>query len=756
MKKISFISGLAIMVACMSGCNADMFEEGVKNPVQTGDEILFGTSLAEGVDTKTVYGNRDENGVAVYWVDGDEIAIFCKETSQPANHLVNYKIKPGEKDPAKASEVMKVDPNAAGLQWGSEDLHHFYAFYPASAVHGADSDDQQGTITASIPVNQQPAGWRTGPIKSQDESVNGRTTTFALPDMDYAYMYAYNAVDRNTVESGSGTVGLQFHNLVTVLDITIPAPEDGSPVIVTDVTVRAVGEGNTILTGDFECYIRGAGDGTVNAKPTCKPAGDMGQVRNVVNIPCFRQDSSKFITLGDDEDFLNVKAYIIPDDVNPEIQPRTLQIAVNTLNGGEKTRTLATASIKPHMINRVLLPAVVPGGTNYWMSNLDPNIYLSELSVPGSKFSVLTKANKADVVYQNHTIEEQFADGVRAFLVQTGCDAKYNHVPVWAGLGCDEDKETFKSGELYVAVDSKRLTMTFGDFLKGIKASIDNANAADDKGKTHSEFAFVNVTFSTSASTSRCDDPAVGEGYHDNYEAWMKTIEYKLKQYAADESYGLYTAPITPNTTLADVAGKIVVRVEYNNGQEKHIAADANLPALFQWWNGPYQENGIDLRWGAPQGDASLWTYYQEVTTVSKNNTPNYAEATKADKIQWIKYLFTKSVDIYKNDNAHKTWFMNDLGGYYKENKSTTELATDMNKIAIQELQSRTENAGLGLIYMNFADKHEDSGVLYESDELIQTIIMNNRKFQLRKKGSSTTSYDAKYTDGGNAIDWDK
>lgn len=751
MGKRIFLINVAL-AAILAGCSDEIDNGTVKNPVQIGEEILFGSSLLSESESRTVYGDRDEKGVAVHWVDGDEIAIFCKETSQPANHLVNYRIKPKEGDPSKASEVMKVDPNAAGLQWGSEDLHHFYAFYPASAVHGADSDDQQGTISASIPVNQQPAGWRTGPIVSQDQIVNGATTTFALPDMDYAYMYAYNAVDKKTVESGSGTIWLQFHNLVTVLDITIPAPEDGSDVIVTDVTVRAVEGSNTVLTGDFECYIRGA---ETDKYPKCEPVGDMEQVRNVVNIPCFDQKTGKFITLGDDEDFLNVKAYIIPDNVSDAIQPRTLQIAVNTLNGGEKKRTLHQASIVPHKINRVLLPAVEPGGINYWMSDLDPNIYLSELSVPGSKFSVLTKNNGADVVYQNHTIEKQFEDGVRAFLVQTGCDAKYNHVPVWAGLGCDEDKETFKSGELYVAVDSKRLSMTFDDFLKGIKENIDKANAEDEKGKTHSEFAFVNVTFSTGASSSRCDDPALGEGFHDNYEAWMKTIEYKLKQYAYDESYGIYTDPITPNTTLADVAGKIVVRVEYNTGQDKHIAAGANLPALFQWWNGPYQENGIELRWGAPQGDALLWTYYQEVTTVSKNNTPDYAEATKDDKLKWIKYLFTKSVDIYKNDKAHKTWFMNDLGGYYKETKSPTELATETNKVAVDELQKRTENAGLGLIYMNFADKQGDSGALYDSDELIQTIIMNNRKFQLRKKTSTRTNYNAEYKNGGNAIGWE-
>lgn len=480
MEKGIFLISMAF-AALLAGCSDDLENGKAKNPVQTGDEVLFGTSLSSEGQTRTVYGNRDEYGVPVNWVDGDEIAIFCKETAQPANHLVTYKIKPNSESPNKASEVMKVDPNAAGLQWGKEDMHHFYAFYPASAVHAADADDQQGTITANIPVNQQPAGWHTGPIVSKDEAVNGKTTTFALPNMDYAYMYAYNPVSKNAVEAGSGKVNLLFHNLVTVLDITIPAPKDGSKVVVTDVTVRALEteEGvNTVLTGDFECYIRGAGG--PDAKATCKPTGDMGQVRNVVNIPCYDQDKDEFITLGDDEDFLNVKAYIIPDDGNT-IKPRTLQIAVNTLNGGEKKRTLATASIVPHKINRVLLPAVVPGGTNYWMSDLDPNIYVSELSIPGSKFSVLTQENGAANIYQNATIERQFQDGVRAFIFQTSAKGSNSNVNI---VGRPEHN-TFTGDIKVVSESAEKEVMSLEEAVKDIASYLDKCEQA---GKMNLEF----------------------------------------------------------------------------------------------------------------------------------------------------------------------------------------------------------------------------------------------------------------------------
>lgn len=736
---------LAGMVAmtCLVGCSDDSQDNGMaKNPVKIGDEILFGSSLFDKVESRTVYGDRDYEGVAVNWVEGDEIAIFCKETSQPANHLVNYRITPDENTPSKASEVMKVDPNAAGLQWGSEDLHHFYAFYPASAVHGAESDDQQGTISASIPVNQQPAGWRTGPIVSQDESVNGRTTTFALPNMNYAYMYAYNAVDKKTVESGSGTIWLQFHNLVTVLDITIPAPEDGSDVIVTDVTVRAVDGSNTVLTGDFECYIRGAGETTT---PACEPVGDMGQVRNVVNIPCFDQKTGKFITLGDDEDFLNVKAYIIPDNVNDAIQPRTLQISVSTLNGGEKKRTLTTASIVPHKINRVLLPAVVPGGTNYWMSDLDPNIYVSELSIPGSKFSVLTSENGASRVYQTATIDQQFEDGVRAFIFQTSTLRSWGNYDGFYVVCETRNKEVMKLSDAIAKIAS-------------------HLKACEDAGKEN-EFAFVMLTYSYG------DTPALT----DNERYWINKLRDEVNTIAGDAANRIYTDEVTANTTIDDVKGKIILKANYNSQNMISDYGDTTAPIMFTWWKdayGPkntdgtyYQDlnGGMPMDWGKPvwykDSPANLLWYYQEVTNVGSGQ-----DATRAEKETFITNLFTKSVDLYKTDKAHKTWFMNDLGGYYSDNGDIKNrgtgieaLAIDMNNLGIEQLQKRTENAGLGLIFMNFADKRSTSGAKYKSDMLIQTIIMNNRKFQLRKKDSSRTpTYNASYKSGGNAVGWDE
>lgn len=737
-KNIFLIAGIAL-TAMLSGCADENLDNTVKNPVKSGEEIMFGSELSGDADvieakpgTRTVYGDRNKNGVPVYWeADGtDEIAIFCNQASQPANHLVNYKITPDETNHEIAASVAKVNPSEAGLQWGDLDTEHrFYAFYPASAVEGSAEEDKTGQITANIPVTQQVQEWRKGTFESSDTEFNGRTVYFGLPNMDYAYMYAYNAVTPSEVEK-SQAINLQFHNLVTVLDITVQGPSSGTATI-TNINVDAIEGEKPILTGDFTCNIRNTETGVIG---TCDPVGDFNEERGRISIPCYDKKTGQFIQLGPNE-LLNVKAYIIPQDKNT-VTKRTLRVTVSLLNGAPCRKTLQTADVTPHKINRVILPPLTIGGTNYWMSSLDPNIYVSELSLPGSKMSYLTSANRANIVYQNATIEEQLMDGVRAFIFHT---------------------QRMSNGELRISVNGSPLSTTLKGALSEIATFL---KEAESKGKKQ-ETAFVLVTYS---------------GGNGSEKDWMTALQNTVNECAGDyDTYRIFDKEMTPDVTLGDVAGQIILKANYNS--DAMISGAGTAPLMYTKWEVPYVEGGLPMTWGNPNSAANLWWLYPEVTSVldtDKNENNDYtAEATKAEKIANIKAIFQKSVDAYNNDTSHKTWFMNDLGGYYcwetrewaafipywQEHTDTKALATDMNSLGVSELQNRTENAGLGLVYMNFADKQEDSGALYKSDWLIQTIIDNNFKFALRKKGSSTTpssKYNATYSNGGNAVGWDK
>lgn len=753
-KNIFLIAGIAL-TAMFSGCADENLDNTVKNPVKSGEEIMFGSKLSGDADvieskpgTRTVYGDRTTTGVPVYWeADGsDTIAIFCNQASQPADHLVTYKITPDETDHATAATVAKVNTSEAGLQWGDLDTEHrFYAFYPASAVKGSAEEDQTGQITANIPVTQQVQEWRKGTFESSDTEFNGKTVYFGLPNMDYAYMYAYNAVTPSEVDK-SQAINLQFHNLVTVLDITVQGPSSGTATI-TNINVDAIDGTTPILTGDFTCNIRNASTGE-GAVATCEPVGDFNEERGRISIPCYDNKNKQFIQLGPNE-LLNVKAYIIPQDLENTVKQRTLRVTVSLLNGAPCRKTLQTADVTPHKINRVILPPLTIGGTNYWMSSLDPDIYVSELSIPGSKFSVLTSANGASRVYQNATIQQQFEDGVRAFIFQTVTNSK--------NMGAQYDN-------LYVVCEDKsRNVMTLSDAIKQIASYLD---VCEQNGKTN-EFAFVMLTYS-SGDVPWLDDP---QGY-DNEQYWIDKLREEVNNIAGVAANRIYTDEITPNTTINDVKGKIILKANYNSKNMISRYGTTTAPIMFTYWEsatGPdgYQEEngGMPMDWGTPvwyeNSNAALRWYYQEVTSVG-----NGQEATTQEKKDGIQNLFRKSVDLYHNDTSHKTWFMNDLGGYYSDNADINgrgtgiqALAIDMNQMGVDELQNREENAGLGIIFMNFADKQALSGAKYKSDWLIQTLIDNNFKFALRKKGSSTTpssKYNATYSNGGNAVGWDK
>lgn len=703
--KLKVYSMLAASLLLLGSC-AEQEEMGT--PIQTGDEIHFGLSTPGEVKTRTIYGTPVDNGdgtgyFPIYWEQDDEIAIYCPQAIQPETQLVHYKITPDPNDKSTSSAVTRVGD--VGLQWGDRDKEHrFYGFYPASAVKGTETD---GRIISEIPVFQAVKKW-----EDNGKAVGQGKVYTGIPDTKFAYMFAYTAVTPSSLTAENADIPLKFNPLVTILEVEVNGPKSGSSVKVTNINVTS--SDGTALAGNFECLIS-------DRSGTCTPVND-ATVTNRVSVSCYDNDKDKFIELGVG-DKLKVKLFLLPY-TDHNIQQGSLKVTVSTLNGAAKTKTLQTADVVSQRVNRVSLPALnANGDTNYWMSSLDPNIYVSELSIPGSKFSVLTSQNGASPVYQNATIEKQFQDGVRAFILQTATCTDW---------GSYDD--------VYVVCDSKdRKIMRLSEAISDISTYLANL----PEGKKN-EFAFVMLTYLAG------DVPWLSGEDKERY--WLDRLNYEVNEMLKyPKTYRIYNGVINNNTTIADVAGKIILKVNYNS--ENMIRQyNGSAPMLFSYWGGYYgpmnddektyyqdSNNGMPMDWKTPvwylnNKSAGLRWYYQEVTHVGDG-----AEATKEQKETFIKELFSKSVDMYHNDVEHKTWFMNDLGGRYTSSNNTTQLATDMNNLGVKELQNRPENAGLGLVFMNFADKQNGSGTEYKSDWLIQTLIDNNFKFALRKKESSST-----------------
>lgn len=732
MKKSIFMLGMALTASLISCTDDDLGNGIVENPVQTGDEILFGSTLsgdAEVIEktgqTRTVYGDRTSTGVPVYWKEsGDNIAIYCPQSSQPTNHLVNYKVMPeldGDGNPTEtAATVVKIDAEQAGLQWGSGNVHEFYAFYPAHAVEetidAGEAGSGQGLVRAHIPVEQDVTSWREGEMTVADGQAPVKTY-FGLPNMDLAYMYAYTSVNKNEV-SENNPVNLQFHNLLTVLDITIPGPEkEGESVVVTAVNVDDVSGNNLALTGDFYCYMNNKNG---HEPGYCEPVSDPTKVSNRIAISTYNPATKKFMTLNHGEQ-LNVKAYIIPH-TDEAIGTQQLQVSVIPLNGAPKRKLLQTSVIVSSKINRVRLPYLNPAGgeTNYWMSNLDPNVYFTELSIPGSHQSVGTESERHNLFltydqYQNKTLQEQFNDGVRAFHFQTTYN---NNIKVFA---CGR---TYN--ELYTYLEQ------LGDILTKMPA--------DKK-----DFVVVNIGFKANGSATDENE-------------WYNELAGQLNNNTNYTSLPIYQGGIDANTTIDQLARQIVLRIDRQGITE----VPALISAQPNTMEAPAEK---DMYWGSTNNGRVLTMYAQDATSIDNGLNDHGELPNMQTKLDYMKTIFSESVNKYKLNDAHDYLYYMNIGGFYcnsvsidSEGGNVIEYTTEITPQIIDYIQMRGQDATLGLVMMNFADKQAGSGADYGCDALIQTIINNNFTFALRKKtsGVNTTTYNASYNRGGNAIGWDE
>ena len=754
MKKIAYSLFAAAFVA-LSGCQDDVVVEEPVVPAQTGDEITFGSSLenTEATDTRTIYGDNietDADGNRFYpvtWEDGDRIAIYCPQAAQ--GNMVNYEVIPDPADASHSSAVTKVNSEQAGLQWGTEETHKFSAFYPADRILG----NENGKLKGEIPVNQDPVEWKKTP------NGDGSYTYTGVANTDYAFMWAYNEHDK----SNGGDVALEFKPWVTILDVEINGPANaGESVKMSSVQLRATDY--TTLTGEFLIDFTKVEQNPTDpdAAPGYIASGNTSSTRSQLSIQLYadkitedgqEKDFNDFITLNHGDKIV-VRFYLLPKDTNYDTsETPNLQIRVSPFNSSVLTRTLnaaqqpdgssQTGGILAHKVNKVILPPVSQSGNNYWMSSLNPGIFVTELSLPGSKMSYQTTANGAHVAYQNLSIADQVQNGIRAFQIQT---ASTNTAIGWdSGDANDQD--------LYMVVaGSKSRTTRFRDIVEEIATGL---KVAEGENRPN-EYAFILVT----PETGQCDSygGAFGYGETSGEQAWMDAVQNELEymtQAGNEDTYRIYTNEITPSTTINDVKGHIIIKVNYNNdNMANHLADNANIPALFAQWGvrndiiqtdftevGAYAINA--MRWGTSRNvdDTNLQWFYHESTPIGYNGDSGgeWGE-TSIQKIANIEDMWNRSISYYTENNAHNIWYFNDLGGSYVnggrydsgESQAGVDAWTEhIGPYATNLLQNRTADATLGIVLMNFADPNDEY-----TGNLIQTIINNNFNFQLRTDGS--------------------
>lgn len=531
--------GAAALAVSMQSCKDDQeFDNGSRLP--EGTEIEFGAGLTE-QKSRTYYGGDGNLNLAswpIYWNyetgTQDEIFLYSPDSPTGRDQGV-YRVDCTAADKSTESNVVRVSDNP-GVQTSEAQTYSFYGLYPAKFVQGR---AENRIIKANLPETQTVTfgGTKEDPTMTVVPAGQTGTRNFVMkPNMDYCIM---TGVSNDVTLTADQKVTVPFTPFSTMLDITINGPDNNTAVDnglsrITSVIIEA----NAPICGDFSVnYSSGA------------PVLELGEnTSNTITIPVRGEDSE-----GDpvgiplmNENTLNLKAFILP---NTNVSDIKVKVVSQNMKTWTKTLHVNNNLLRPHEIHPVNLPILDLANAkvdySIWLSQLDPRIYISELSLPGSCMSFNTEANNVTGtnITQTADIAEQFKAGVRVF--QAHCwlvDQPSNY---------DGDSPTFHI-----------VTPSGGDTRKSLWDIVD-ALQTEMKENHGNEFCVLMLSDYMSGTTFNMV----------NYYDRIKTLTNAMQT-----NNVLPENAITPNTTIADVRGKIILKFAVNGarGSDTNLATRMN------------------------------------------------------------------------------------------------------------------------------------------------------------------------------------
>lgn len=712
MRTHDYILGLSLLA--LVACNQENMPE---RPTPTpGAEVKFGASLNETGVTRTIYGKEDteKNTFPIYWVDGDKVLVTSPQC-QNGRNTAQYKVSVKTDKQNYATSLDKT--GAAGVQWGQDDAD-FYSVYPA------DNASVQGTTFHLTMPNAQTDILKLGSRKSK-----------AYADMNACFM---GAVIKG-VTNGS-EVNLTYTPLSTAIRFTLRGPSSAegqtdSEVIISQVVLKA----DQPIAGDF----------TVDMS-TPEPTVKLGsKTYNEITLYTHYAETGGYLTLGlNDEVELN--AFVIPYE-NLAVNDKW-KLEVTTAQGKVYTTPLkgsGAGTLKPGKIHRFKgdLPNLPAPTTDWdpsnWMVNVPRNVYLSEISIPGSwnslnkefqyaadRSSVL---NVNSVEAQKAAIADQYKAGVRAFHIDTRWKGKYdawNLKYVMTDLSVANGapaNATWVTGPKYMSEDN----ISFATVLDCITSHV--------KSK---EYMMVFCTFAQNS-------------YEETEGGWMKAIS----DACATNPKVIDASKISANTVVGDVLGKVIVIVNC----QKDPSTITNLlhgssKCLFTYTPITLDEgrfHSLDYCSGNIVNSAkpALAMYSSQAQTMALLKNEDNTENTEGYTNKARGYCPTlaerkeKSQNIlnFSNDNFGKTnyehahWMYHGLGGYSitkggDDQKNQKEVANALNlwmdsKIRLMSAhpdpsKGQTRYYPVGLVLMNYVTD-ATYGV-----PVVKGILSHNNKFR--------------------------
>lgn len=654
MRTHDYLLGLSLLA--LVACNQENMPE---RPTPTpGAEVKFGVSLNKNDVTRTIYGKENNNAFPIYWVDGDKVLVTSPQCLNGRN-TAQYKVSVESDKQNYATSLNKT--GAVGVQWGQDKTADFYSVYPA------DNASVQGTTFHLTMPNAQNDILKLGSRKSK-----------AYADMNACFM---GAVSKG-VTNGS-EVNLTYTPLSTAIRFTLRGPSSAegqtdSEVIISQVVLKA----DQPIAGDFTVDMS-----TGTETPTVKP----GEKKyNEITLYTHYAETGGYLTLGlNDEVELN--AFVIPYE-NLAVN-ENWKLEVTTAQGVVYTTPLGgtgDGKLMPGRIHRFKgkLPSLPAPTTDWnpsnWMVNVPRNVYLSEISIPGSWNSLNKEfqyaANRSSeldvnsVEAQKAAIADQYKAGVRAFHIDTRWKASRE----WSLFNPVGWVYTITGLSVANGGDGRTYNISGGKVMKDDNISFETVLSSITSHVKPKEYMMVFCTFAQ-------------HSYEKTEGEWMKAIS----DACAKNDRIIDASKISANTVVGDVLGKVIVIVNC----QKAPNTITNLPhgsskCLFTYTPITLNEGNfhkLDYCSGEIVNSASptLKMYSSQAQTMAtldaksgftdddRGYCPTLVERT--DKSQNI--LNFSNENFGKTNYEHAHWLYHGLGGYSITEKNGEHL-TNQKEVA--------------------------------------------------------------------------
>lgn len=654
---------LSLMIIGLASCVNDNITGG--KPLPKGTEFDFGTTVDANL-SRTYYDPEDvANPNATYWKifwnyqdPLDQVYIYSPQAMagrQQAAYTVH-----GVKDQHSATATKNSE---IGIQLSDANTYDFYGMYPAQNVKA--NSGNGSSLSATMPIFQTAS---TTEIMDSENPVSNLETS---ADMNSALMIAKKAgFMPNT--NNNAKVDLQFEPFATTLNVTVNGVEQSNlqyKVLITSIIIEA----DAPIAGDF----------TYNYDTQDITFGE--NASNFIKIDTKFKDAvgdQIGVPMGADSK-LNVRAFMIP---NPKV--KSLKVKVVTGASQTLTKTLNMTNFKESQIHFAKLPKINASNLQFdykiWLSQLDPNIYLSEISMPGSALTFSYKLNKDYQKTQTLNLTEQFENGIRVFQFHVNTvnqTSTYDGGSTSVGIALPDGTPMEKDGGGYWTIE---------DAI--------NALHSEMKGLHKDEFCVV----------------AISDWINSPNKDKMQLLYQRLNA-VIDKAgeMGIVATNVSPNTTIADVKGKVIFKIQLNGTKSNY----------FSIWN---ELNGIDAWMNIFDDVANTNVYYSQMpfktipatnasgtsANVLSNNGMNFIYSEVADPVQYsiiddfyykdgVKNCVTNVLAAYANNyssSEHINFSMTYLGGQGEKNLIGTkyylpsQIAKDLNTIWLKYIRANTQN----------------------------------------------------------------